>query len=232
MVNRFDPTRITAGGGGPLVAYYAIAAIPARYALERGAWSDAASLPLRASPFPYADAITWFARAVGAARAGRVTPARAALDALSPLGAKLATAGEPYWADQVEIQRLSAAAWLAYAEGRHDEALDGLAKAATREDATEKAAVTPGPIAPAHEMLGEMLLLVSRPADALREFEATLAKEPNRFRSLAGAMEAARASGNTAAAAKYASELLRVAGKADVPGRPVLGTARTIARRL
>ncbi len=100
IATRFDPNTISAGGGGPSVAYFALAAIPARYALERGAWAEAAKLAPRESPFPHVDAITYFARAVGAARGGDAAAARAALDALPPLRDRLTKAGEPYWADQ------------------------------------------------------------------------------------------------------------------------------------
>jgi hypothetical protein len=231
IVSRFDPTKISAGGGGAPVAYYAMAAIPARFALERGAWSDAARLPVRESPYAYADAITYFVRAVGAARAGDAASARVALERLAGLPDSLMKAGESYWADQVEIQRMGAAAWIAYADGLQDEALAQMQKAADREDATEKSAVTPGPIAPAREMLGEMLLAQGRPADALNAFESTLAKEPNRFRTVAGAMQAAQAAGKTNASANYATALLKLAEKADAPGRPELALARKITGR-
>jgi tetratricopeptide (TPR) repeat protein len=104
--------------------------------------------------------------------------------------------------------------------------------AAEREDATEKAAVTPGPIAPARELLGEMLLEMNRPADALREFERTLTKEPKRFRALYGAARAASGAGDAAKARRYATELLEVAAGADAAGRPELAEARRLAGRL
>ncbi len=228
IATRFDPNTISAGGGGPSVAYFALAAIPARYALERGAWAEAAKLAPRESPFPHVDAITYFARAVGAARGGDAAAARPALDALPPLRDRLTEAGEPYWADQVDIQRLVASAWFAFAENRHTDALAALRTAVEREDATEKAAVTPGPLAPAREMLGEMLLQLKQPAQALKEFAATLEKEPNRFRSIAGAMQAATAAGDSVAAKKYAAQLLKTAAHADKPERQEVQIARRI----
>jgi len=228
IATRFDPNTISAGGGGPSVAYFALAAIPARYALERGAWAEAAKLAPRESPFPHVDAITYFARAVGAARGGDAAAARPALDALPPLRDRLTEAGEPYWADQVDIQRLVASAWFGVAEDGDPDALAGLRTAVEREGATEKAAVTPGPLAPAREMLGEMLLQLKQPAQALKEFAATLEKEPNRFRSIAGAMQAATAAGDSVAAKKYAAQLLKTAAHADKPERQEVQIARRI----
>ena len=161
---------------------YATAAIPARYAMERGAWKEAASLATRVSPFPEADALLHFARAIGAARAGMPDAAAADLAQLEALRAKLEAAKDPYWTEQVRIQREVAAAWVAYA--KHQDARDQLRKAADAEDATDKAAVSPGPLAPAREQLGEMLLELKEAAAALTEFEAVMKKEPNRLEIL------------------------------------------------
>jgi hypothetical protein len=222
---RFDPKAI--GGAAPGSAgVFALAAIPARYALERGDWKAAATLEPHASAFPYAEAITWFAQALGAAHLNDVATARTALDALQSIRDRLAQANESYWAEQVEIERRGAAAWTAFAERRVDEALREMRTAAEREDATEKSAVTPGPLAPARELLGEMLLASNRPAEALKEFETTLTREPNRFRALAGAAKAADAAGNRAAARRYYEQLVKVCARADKPGRPELQEAR------
>jgi tetratricopeptide (TPR) repeat protein len=210
---------------------FALAAIPARYALERGAWTDAARLEPRDTRFLSSDAITWFARAMGAARSGDAEATRTAVDRLHAISGKLAAANENYWAEQVAIQALDASAWLALAEGRGAEAVETMRKAADREDRTEKNAITPGPLAPARELLGDMLLQLKRPKDALAEFEKTLAKEPNRFRALSGAMDAALASGNRATARRYAEQLLTISVKADTPGRPELARARTLVKR-
>lgn len=230
LAARLDPN--ATGSAAPGVAgVFALAAIPARYALERGAWTDAAGLEPRETRFLSSDAITWFARAMGAARSGDAEATRAAVDRLHAISGKLAAANENYWAEQVAIQALDASAWLALAEGRGAEAVETMRKAAEREDRTEKNAITPGPLAPARELLGDMLLQLKRPKDALAEFEKTLAKEPNRFRALSGAMDAALASGNRATARRYAEQLLTVSVKADTPGRPELARARTLVKR-
>jgi len=227
IASRFDPSAIGAAAP-PSAGFFALAAIPARYALERGAWADAAKLEARSSPFPYTEAMIYFARALGAARLGDIVSARAAVDALQPIPGRLTQAGESYWAEQVEIQQRAASAWLALAEGRKSEALDAMRAAAEREDATEKSAVTPGPLAPARELLGEMLLETGQPAPALNEFEATIRKEPNRFRALAGAARAATALGDRVKARKYSARLLTICARADKPGRPELIEARRV----
>jgi len=183
LAARFDPNTI-AGAAPPAAAVFAIAAIPARYALERGAWADAAALESHASAFPWADAITYFARALGAARLGDTARARASVDALASIRVRLATMGEAYWAEQVAIQQLGAEAWIDLAERNQARALMRMREAVTREDATDKSAVTPGPLAPARELLGDMLVQLGRPAEARAEYRASLVKEPNRRHSL------------------------------------------------
>jgi tetratricopeptide (TPR) repeat protein len=132
---------------------------------------------------------------------------------------------ENYWALQVEIQELAVRAWAALAAGKKEEALRQMKSAAEMEDGTEKSAVTPGPLAPARELLGEMLLQMNQPAQALEQFEATLKKEPGRFRALYGAAHAAQLSGNRDASERYFRELLKVCARADKPGRPELADA-------
>jgi tetratricopeptide (TPR) repeat protein len=224
---RFDPNAI--GSAAPGVAgVFALAAIPARYALERGAWGDAAKLEVHPSRFLYADALTYFARALGAARTGDAAGARSAIDALRTITDRLTEEKETYWAEQTEIQRRSAAAWLALLEGRKAEALAEMRAAAAREDATEKSAMTPGPLAPARELVGEMLLEMNQPADALKEFEATLKKEPNRFRALSGAAKSASLAGNLQTSRRYYESLLKMCDRADKSGRPELAQARRV----
>jgi len=218
IVARFDP-KATGSAAPPAAGYFAIAAIPARYALERGAWAEAARLELSPSPVPWADAMTWFARALGAARIGDSIAADTAIAALERIRQKLTQAGERYWSEQVEIQRRSAMAWRAFGAGRTDLALTAMRAAAEQEDATEKNAITPGPLAPARELLGEMLLAAHQPAPALAEFQATLRNEPNRFRALAGAVRAANESGDRVAARKYSAELRKLAARGDRPLR-------------
>jgi hypothetical protein len=211
LAARFDPSAIT-GAAPPSAAAYAIAAIPARYALERRDWRAAAALRPAASAFPAAEALTYFARALGAAHLGDLADARACVDSLAAIRARLLAQQDAYWAEQAAIERLGAQAWLALAERRPEDALTHMREAAAREDATEKSPVTPGPLAPAHELTGDMLMELGRPAEALAEYRQTLAKEPNRYRALYGAMLAARAAGDGAAAAQYASQLEAMTG--------------------
>jgi tetratricopeptide (TPR) repeat protein len=219
IASRFDPKAVLSGAGGPSVGYFALAAIPARYALERQDWKQAAQLTLRQSPFPHTDAMSWFARGLGAARLGQVPAANESATALRQVRERLSKAGEDYWARQVEIQELAVGAWAALAAGKKEEALRQMKSAAELEDGTEKSAVTPGPLAPARELLGEMLLQMNEPAQALQQFEATLTKEPGRFRSLYGAAHAAQLSGGRDTSQRYFREVLRVCGHADKPGR-------------
>ena len=222
IASRFDPEAVIAGAGGPSAGYFALAAIPARYALERQQWKQAAQLTPRETPFPYTEAMTWFARGLGAARLKQAPQARASLVALQQIRQRLSQAGENYWAQQVQIQKLEVEAWTAFAGSRKDEALRQMKRAAELEDGTEKSAVTPGPLAPARELLGEMLLEMNAPTQALDQFKATLTKEPGRFRSLYGAAKAAQLSGNREASLKYFRQLLQVCERADKPGRSEL----------
>ena len=219
---RFDPANPNTGAGSPATAYFARAAIPARYCLERQAWSDAAKLDPVSSPFPYTDAITYFARGLAAAHQKDRASALSAIDSLKQMRGKLIAMKEAYWANQVDIQRQEVSAWLAFADGDSEGALTGMRAAAEQEDQTEKSAVTPGPLAPARELLAELLLELKRPSEALKEFEATLTKEPNRFRSLYGAAKAAKLAGDRQTAQAHFQALLKVAAQADKPGREEL----------
>ncbi len=212
------------------VTGYALAAIPARYALERRRWADAASLTLQPMDFPWdrfpqSEAVLIFARALGAARSGNAASARRDMDRLQTLHDALVAAKQGYWAEQVEIQRQVVSAWLVRAEGKQEEALMLMRAAADREDKTEKHPVTPGPIVPARELLGEMLLEVNEPALALKEFEATHRVEPNRFKGLHGAARAAELSGDRDKARTYYANLLALSEKADSE-RPELKEAK------
>ena len=205
-----------------LVGYYATAAIPARFALERAAWSEAASLKPSKTPFAFIDAMTHFARAVGAARSGQAAAAAADVQRLAELRTALVNAKDEYWALQVDIQHRVARAWVASAEGRRDEAVALLQETATMEDGTDKSAVSPGPLAPAREMLGDMLLEMKRPGDALKELEAVMKKEPNRFRTLYLASKAAASMGDANRARQYSKQLVEMCVKADAEARPEL----------
>jgi tetratricopeptide (TPR) repeat protein len=223
---RFDPASPNTGAGSPATAYFARAAIPARYCLERQAWSDAAKLEPLSSPFPYTDAITYFARGLGAARLKDRAAALSTITSLEQMRDNLTKMKEAYWANQVDIQRQEVSAWLAFAGGDSRGAVAGMRAAAEQEDKTEKSVITPGPLAPARELLAELLLDLNRPAEALKEFEATLTREPNRFRSLYGAGKAANLSEDRKTAQTYFQKLLKVAGRADEPGREELAEAR------
>jgi len=226
IASRFDPNAVLSGAGGPSVGYFALAAIPARYALERRDWPQAAQLELRETPFPYTDAMTWFARGLGAARLGQAVAANESATALRQIRDRLLKADEPYWSQQVEIQQLAVSAWTALAAGEKKNALRQMNSAAAMEDGTDKSAVTPGPLAPARELLGEMLLELNEPTQALKQFEATLKKEPRRFRSLYGAAHAAQLIGSRDTSQRYFRELLKVCADADDPGRSELKEAR------
>jgi tetratricopeptide (TPR) repeat protein len=226
IASRFDPRAVVGGAGGPATGYFAIAAIPARYALERQDWKQAVQLPQQVTPFIHTDAITWFARGIGAARLGRAEAASESSAALDDIRRRLLKAGETYWALQVQIQEIEVAACAALAERRPEEALRQMKSAAELEDGTEKSAVTPGPLAPARELLGEMLLKMNEPAQALEQFEATLKNEPGRFRALYGAAHAAQLTGNRDASRRYFGELVKVCARADKPGRAELVEAQ------
>jgi tetratricopeptide (TPR) repeat protein len=165
---------------------FALAAIPARWTLERGAWAEAAALEPKASAFPYTEAMTYFARALGASRTGDLPRAHASTDSLASIQQRLSAKGEGYWAEQVAIQHLAAQAWVDLTEHRESEALSHMREAVAREDATEKSAVTPGPLAPARELLGDMFLVLGRREEASAEYREVLRKEPGRRHSLQG----------------------------------------------
>jgi hypothetical protein len=199
-----------------VAAQYALAAIPARYALERGKWSEAAALSSRTDlAEPGALAITHFAHALGAARSADTAAARAALTALAPIDAGLARRQVPIWAGAVHAQALAASAWLALAEHDTAGAVRLATDAADLEDHTEKHPVTPGAILPARELLGDLLLAVGQPAGALHAYEASLARAPKRARSLLGAVRAARLAGDRAAALRWQREYRALMAHAD-----------------
>jgi len=166
--------------------------------------------------------MTYFARGLAAARLGDIESARASREALVKIHERLKKSDEGYWADQVEIQWRGVSAWTALAEDHTDQALQEMRSAAELEDRTEKSAVTPGPLAPSRELLGEMLLRVHQPGQALEQFEATLKREPNRFRALFGAARAAQLKGDGETSRRYFRVLLRVCEHADKPGRKEL----------
>lgn len=210
--------------------FYAIAASQARYVVERGDWKGAAALKVEPTRFAYVDAITHFARALGAARSGEPDAAQADIAKLAELRDRLRQDKDAYWAEIVDIQRQVAAAWLLNAQSKHAEALDAMRTAADAEDKTEKSVVTPGPLAPARELYGTMLLERGMAAEALAAFEATLRKEPNRFGATIGAAQAADRAGDPAKARQYYAKVLELAGNGD-PSRQELAAARTFMAR-
>jgi len=183
LAARFDQNAITGAAPGS-AGVFALAAIPARWALERSAWAEAAALEPKASAYPYTEAMTYFARALGASHTGDLARAKAAIDSLASIQQRLSAKGEAYWSEQVAIEHLTAQAWLDLAEHRENDAQTHMREAVVREDATEKSAVTPGPLAPARELLGDMLMELKRPTEASVEYRATLQKEPNRRHAL------------------------------------------------
>ena len=203
----------------------AFAAIPVRYAIERSAWAEAAALQPALTPYPQAEAITWFGRALGAARSGDLAGARLDLAQIVRLRGQLASAQDSYWIEQLDIQRKAAGAWIELGEKKLDEAIESMREAADREDRTEKHVAMENRLSPMRELLGEFLLEAKRPAEALREFEMSLSTTPNRFRSLAGAGQAADMSGDRARARIYYQRLVALARDAD-SARPALTRAR------
>ena len=212
---------------GGIIGYNA-AAMPARFALERNRWEDAARLPLPTGALPQVEALTRFARAIGAARSGQPELARREVVALGELEEKL-KAADPEWAVRVGAQRLAAAAWLAHAEGQHTDALRLGREAADLEETVEKHPVTPGPLLPARELYGDLLLAHRQPKEALAEYEKTLERDPNRARAISGAAQAAELAPDPASARKHYTELARLMEKAD-PERAEAARARAFTR--
>ena len=225
VVGRMNEIRdgIDAGSGYGVAGFYAVAAIQARYTLERRDWEAAAGLDVLRTATPFVDAIVYFARAMGAARSG--DPSRAREDVAQLGRARDTLGGNSYWATKVDIHREVAEAWIAFAEGATDDALATMRRAADREDQTEKSAISPGPVAPARELLGQMLLEAGRNEAALDAFQATTAKEPGRFRGIYGAARAAELTGNRELARRFYTTLLEVAERADDGGRPEIAQA-------
>ena len=211
---------------------YAIGTSPARYAVERHAWSEAAALTVPPNTFPggrwaWTEANLYFARALGASHTGQLEVTRKDLVQLTSLRDTLTQNNDTYWADQIDIQREITVAWLSFAEGGREEALQQMRSAAEHEDKTDKNNVTPGVIVPARELLGEMLLELKQSAQAMVEFEATLRTAPNRFNALSGAARAAKLSGDNEKAKTYYARLLSICAHAD-GDRPELQDARSL----
>ena len=208
---------------------YALAAMPARYALERRDWAAAAAVtaPPMAFPwerFPWAEAMISFTRALGAAHTGDIAGAETEIGKLQSLKEKLEQAKDDYWAKQVEVQRLAASGTLAHAKGDDKQAVE-LARAAAELDASmDKHPATPAEVLPARELLADLLLELNDPAAALKEYQLSLQSERNRFRSLLGIARAAKQTGDTAKAKEAYGKLVTLASSdAD---RPELAEAK------
>jgi hypothetical protein len=219
----------------PAPAIYArhagFAAVPVRYAIERGAWAEAAALPVPRTPFAQVEAITLFGRALGAARSGDAAAAGEAVRRLGELRQRLGEAGEAYWAEQVQVQETAARAWIAFAEGQREEAMRLMRAAANLEDRTEKHIAMENRLSPVRELLGELLLEAGQPAAALPEFEASLRAAPNRYRSFAGAAKAAEGIGDREAARRWHGLLLELTREADIERPEMVAARRYLASR-
>jgi tetratricopeptide (TPR) repeat protein len=198
---------------------YALAAIPARYALERNAWSEAAALRIPALPhwssFPFMEALIEYSRALGRAHTGDLDGARKAMDRMRQLRDATADPKFDYFKRQLDQQMQAASAWVAYGEGKKEDGLDLLRRAAEAEDILGKHPVSPGALVPAREQLGDLLLKLERPKDAQREFEAALKIYPGRFRGLYGAAQASELIGDNEKAQRYYAKLIAQTAKAD-----------------
>ena len=216
---------------------YGMAAMPARIALERRAWNEAAVLPLAPAPdaypwakHPQAEAVNAYARGIGLANLGDAAGARAQVARLQQLRDAAAAAKFGYWVEQIDIQAEVVRGLATCAEGNRAECLEILAKAAAREDATEKHVVTPGPLVPAREVLAFMKLQAGMASEALADFEMVLTREPNRFHATAGAARAAQSAGDHARAADYYRRVVDLGAESDPP-RPELAVARRYLAR-
>jgi hypothetical protein len=212
------------------VAAYAFAAIPARFALEHGDWKQAAALQLSPADltwnkFPQAEAILVFARGLGAARSGDAAAARKDIERLVVLKEQMTAAKNNYWAGQTDFQIKTVNAWIALAEKRNEEAVQLMRAAAEAEEASDKHPVTPGNVVPSRELLGEMLMALNQPKEALIKYEQSLKRDANRFRGIYGAARAAEASGNRDAAREYYAKLQTLVAERDTD-RPEIAQAR------
>jgi tetratricopeptide (TPR) repeat protein len=212
---RDDSNAIKKLGFEFLGSYTGLAAVPARFALERQAWNEAATLEPRGSQFPQAEAITYFARAIGSARSGDLAEAHQGVDKLKDLRATLEKANQSYWAEQVEVQILAASAWIAQTKGQKEEALKFMRAAADLEDNSEKHIAMENRLYPMRELLGDLLLEQQQPAQALNEYETSLGSTPNRLRGLYGAAKAAEGAGQSEKAATYFGKLAELTKDAD-----------------
>jgi tetratricopeptide (TPR) repeat protein len=200
-------------------------AMPARYVLERADWNGAASLPLKPSQYPQADALTHFARGLGMARTGNLEGAKAEIEAIKTLRAALQKSNQSYWADRSEEQIQAISAWIALKEGARDEAEKLMRAAAVGEDGSIKHVAMENRLYPLRELLAELLLEMGQPAAAQAEYETALRQTPNRYRALLGMGRAAKAAGDREKAADYYGKVVSLAQNADTE-RPETAEAK------
>jgi tetratricopeptide (TPR) repeat protein len=210
---------------------YALAAIPARFALERKQWEEAAHLAIHSpdfslDQFPWQQGIIYFTRVLGSLHTGDKEEAYTNLEALKSCYNKLVEAKDDYKAKQVLIQIKASEAWIRFAEGQEKEALELMISAAEMEDATEKHPVTPGEVIPARELLGDLLMKMDRVREALQAYETSMKRAPNRFNGLLGAAQAADRVGDKEKARLYYEKLVEIAGENNLE-RPGLMAAKT-----
>jgi tetratricopeptide (TPR) repeat protein len=217
--------------GARLAGSTARAAVPARYMLERQDWRGAAQLVPLGSEFLPAEAITHFARTLGAARSGELAAAEADLRKLDEIRTELAKANQTYWAGQVEIQVLGARAWLAHAQGKKDEAIKFMRSAADLEDASEKHVAMENRLYPMRELLGDMLMEDGQAQEALTEYERSIKNARERLRGYYGAAKAAEASGDKEKATNYFQHLIRLTKDADTERPEIREAKQKIAAR-
>src|SRR5262249_41638296 len=209
-----------------LGAYAALAVIPARYALERGDWKEAAALPAVPSQRLMAESLIRFTRGLGMARSGDVAGAKSEVEAIQGIQKALLKAKDAYWAARSAQQILSVAAWVALSEGSREQAVKLMRSAADGEDGSVKHVAMENRLYPMRELLAELLLETGQAAPALREFEAALKENPNRYRGLYGAAGAAQESGDGQKAGTYYAKFVAVSAKADTD-RPEIAQAKT-----
>jgi tetratricopeptide (TPR) repeat protein len=201
------------------------AAVRARYVLERQDWRGAAQLNPLGFDIPPAEAITHFARALGAARSGDVATAQTDVTKMTEIRAGLEKANQSYWAGQVEIQILSAQAWIAQGQGKPEEALKLMRAAADLEDSSEKHVAMENRLYPMRELLGDLLIEQRQPGEALKNYETSMKNARERLRGYYGAAKAAEASGDKQKATTYYTEVLRLTKNADTE-RPEIREAK------
>jgi tetratricopeptide (TPR) repeat protein len=205
--------------------YTALAAMPARYALERADWKAAAALAVTSTDYPQADSLTRFTRGLGLARIGKKEEARREIEVMETLRRTLQESGSPYWADRTAEQILAVSAWVALAEGATDQAVRDMRRAADGEDASVKDVAMENRLYPMRELLGDLLLEAGQPRAALAEYATALENTPNRYRGLYGAAMAAQAASQREEAADYFTKLVALSKRADTE-RPEIARAR------